>query len=511
MTIRTTALAAGVAAMALTTGTTGARAAGDGVVDVVAPWEITSTDPSTSGYVFTRMEVAETLVDVDAEGRPRPGLATGWTVSEDGRVWRFALPEGATFHDGTPLTAAAAAAALRRARDKPGILAKAPIEAVEAVAGEVEIRLSEPFSLLPASLAHSSAQILAPASYAEDGKATAVIGTGPYRVATLEAPQRLVVERFDGWRGPAPAIARARYLAAGRGETRALLAESGDADLVFTLDPASRARLSRNAALDVRSLPIPRTVVLKVNAGHPLLGDVRARRALDRAIDRAGIAAAILRTPDAAAGQLFPPSLGAWHLPGLTMPQRDVAAARALLAELGWAAGPDGVLTRDGARFSLTLRTFPDRPELPLIAAALQDQLRAVGIELHVAVGNSSEIPAGHRDGTLEVALLARNFGLIPDPLGTVLQDFGPEGGDWGAMGWRDDEMVAILDDLMKPLSPEAATALRARAATILHEALPVIPIAWYQHTAAVSGALAGVTIDPFERTYAVSGMRWAE
>jgi peptide/nickel transport system substrate-binding protein len=485
--------------------------ADDRVLGVAAPFEITGTDPSISGHVFTNMEVAETLLEVDPAGRPLPNLATAWSAADDATTWRFALRDGVSFHDGSPMTAAAVAESLRHARSKPGILAQAPIEAIEPAGGEVIIRLSEPFAPLLAGLAHTSTQILAPASYAANGEATAVIGTGPYRVAVLEPPQRLVVERFDGYWGEPPAVARASYLAAGRGETRALLAESGDAKLVFTLDPASYARLRNNARLDLHSVSIPRTLSLKVNAGHPVLGDPRARQALSLAIDRAGIAAAILRHPEAAAGQLFPPSLGQWHQPDLPPLTRDLAQAKLLLADLGWSPGNGGILERAGRPLHLTLRTYPDRPELPPIAAALQDQFREVGIDLEVSIGNSSEIPAGHQDGSLEIALIARNFALIPDPLGTLLQDFGPAGGDWGAMNWSNGEMVEAMAGLMRGTDADATAVLRAKAVRVLQDDLPVIPIAWYQHTAAVSKSLANVTIDPFERSYGISRIRWAD
>lgn len=105
-----------------------------------------------------------------------------------------------------------------------------------------------------------------------------------------------------------------------------------------------------------------------------------------------------------------------------------------MLAELGWQPGEDGVLERDGERFEVTLRTFPDRPELPLTATAIQTQLGEIGIDVEVSIGNSSDIPARHAEGTLELALLARNFGLTPDPIGTALADITGGGGDWGAM-----------------------------------------------------------------------------
>lgn len=77
---------------------------------VVTSQEINGLDPARSGYVFTRMQVLETLVGADDGGLPVPQLARAWTLSEDRLTWRFALREGARFHDGTPVTAGAVAA-----------------------------------------------------------------------------------------------------------------------------------------------------------------------------------------------------------------------------------------------------------------------------------------------------------------------------------------------------------------------------------------------------------------
>ncbi|WP_104203332.1 ABC transporter substrate-binding protein [Billgrantia saliphila] len=490
-------------------------AAADRPLNVVAPWEITGADPSTSGYVYARMRVAETLVDTDDAGQPAPGLATAWEQSEDGRRWRFTLRDDVTFHDGSPLTAEAVAASLEHALAKPGMLDAAPIDAIRADGDAVVIELESAFALLPALLSHSSTLILAPDAYAEAGRVERMIGTGPYRVETLAPPQRLSVARFDDYWGEAPAIDSASYLAVGRGETRALMAESGDADVVFTLDPASRARLGRSANLTLHAEPLPRTIVFKANAEHPYLDDPRARRALSLAVDREGIATGLLRHPEAAAPELFPAALGPWHLGLDAAAARDLAQARELLDELGWEMGSKGILERDGEPFRLTLRTFSDRPELPLVATALQDQWRELGVELDVAVGNSSEIPSGHRDGSLELGLMARNYGLVPDPLGTLIEDFGTDpddmGGDWGAMGWRDADLAGWLDTLRQDADPDTRTELAQRVASRLNEAMPVVPIAWYQQTAAVSTAVEGFSIDPLERSYRIDELRWAE
>lgn len=502
------ALAAVLPFLALSTPTH----ADERTLTVVAPWEVKGFDPAVTGYAFTRMEVAETLVEVDEEGLPIPSLAAGWTTSDDGKVWRFALRPGVRFHDGTGMTAEHVVHSLEVARGKPGVLDKAPIEVIE-VDGDtaVVIRLASPFSPLPAFLAHSSAQILAPASYGEDGAVTQIVGTGPYKITSVEPPQRFSMERFDGHWGEPPAIGRTVFLAAGRGETRTLLAESGDAQIVFNLDPASLQRLSGNDRLEVRAVALPRVITLKVNGAFPPLADADARKALSLAIDRAGIATALLRRPDVAASQLFPPGMPAWHDADLTPLAHDPDKAKEILAGLGWASGSDGILEKDGTRLALTLRTYPDRPELPLVATALEDQFREIGIDATIAIGNSGDVPAGHQDGTLETALVARNFSLVPDPLGTLMQDFGPDGGDWGAMNWRSDDLVAALDAILETGDSELAAEKRRTITRILQEELPVIPVVWYVQTAAVSNDVENVSIDPFERSYRISRMRWAQ
>jgi len=309
-----------------------AEASERNTVAVAAPWHVSGLDPSSDGYTFQRMGVGETLVEADASGALVPGLATGWEASEDGLVWRFAVREGVRFHDGGTLDAGAAVRSLERAHGKPGILASVPIAAIEADGNDVVIRLSEPFSALPAVLANYTAMILAPASFADDGSVAAVIGTGPFRVAEVAPPLSMRVERFADYWGTPATIEAATYLSSHRAETRALMVESGDADLAVTLDPAGYTRLSRLEGVNVEVVAIPRTILMKLNLARAPLADAKARRALSLALDREGIAAGILRFPEAAATQLFPPALGEWHDKSLAPLAHDPEEAKAILA-----------------------------------------------------------------------------------------------------------------------------------------------------------------------------------
>lgn len=57
--------------------------------------------------------VHETLLGIDDDGRPRPGLAESWATAAEGREWTLRLA-AATFHDNTPVTAADGVRAVRR-------------------------------------------------------------------------------------------------------------------------------------------------------------------------------------------------------------------------------------------------------------------------------------------------------------------------------------------------------------------------------------------------------------
>lgn len=507
--------AAGVSAAALAWPGLAAAAPSDAMLRIVGPWELSGIDPARSGYMFTRMQVAETLVDADDAGRPTPALAVEWHVSPDRLTWRFRLREGARFHDGSRVEAKHVAWVLERARSQPGALANLPLVSITASidgdGSEVVFRLSSPFAGLSSTLAHSANQILAPAAFDAKRQVIAVIGSGPYRLTSLTPPQSFEVARFEGFAMPAGGVQRASYLSVSRPETRALLAESQQADLAWGLDPASLKRLRSRAGVRVLSVTIPRTVILKLDAGHAFLRDAAARQAISLAIDREGIATGLLRDPGLAAMQLFPPSLPDWHDASLAPLRTDPPQARALLASLGWKAGRDGILLREGGqRFSLTLRTFFDRPELPLLAAALQEQLRLVGIEIRVEIGNAGDIPLGHRQGTLQMGLTARNYANFPDPLGTLREDFAPAGGDWGAMHWHSPVIDAALPVLAASADPVRDAPLRREVVKALQEGLPVVPIAWYRQTAALSRRIDRVSIDPLERSYRLTDMRWA-
>lgn len=501
------AIAAGVAAVLALSGCgTQAQGSESDALRIVGPFEIHSIVPAASSGVFTRLHIVETLVSSDMEGVITEGLSPQWESSEDQSTWTFELPEGVTFHDGTPLDGEAVANSLRRAAQEAGSpLADAGVAHIEPLDSAVRIELERPLPTLPAVLTHYSTAIMAPASYDEDGTVLDVIGTGAYRASHIELPASVRTTRFDDWRGEAPQIEHVEFQTVSRAESRALMAASGQADVVFALEPSGRQRVESAPNTRMVSSLQPRTLYMKVNGEHPVLGDSQVRQAISKAINRESIADAVLRERELGATQLFPPSLSAWHNDALDPLDYDPEGALELLSEAGWEQGADGQLQREGQPLTVTLLTYPDRPELPALASAIQDQLRQIGVQVRVEVTNSSEIPVKHEDGTLELGLLARHLALVSDPLVTVADTFAPEGADWGAMNWRNDDVLAAIDELLEGADGDRADDLRAQIALIAQEELPVIPIAWYRMNAAVSDRVEKFELDPLEHTWRIT------
>lgn len=489
-------------------------------LEIAGPWEMSGLALAQSGHLYQKLQVIETLLEASSVGQPAAGLATRWSQSPDGLRWQFQLRAGARFHDGSPVRAADVVAALQAAQQAPGALSQAPVAGLRVLASadgteSLEILLHRPHATLPSLLAHFSTAVLAPASWAADGRTLVrILGSGPYRITRLQPPQRLEVAWFDGGGTAPPEVRRVGYLAVGRAETRALMAASGQADLVFALDPASLAKWRRQVSpTRLSSVTVPRVMALKVNAGAPWLSDVRVRQALSLAIDREGIASAILRDPDLAATQLLPPTLPDWHDAAVPPLAFDLERAAGLLRAAGWRRSADGRHWQDtsGQPVSLTLRTFPDRPELPIVATALQEQWRQLGVPVRVAIGNSGDIPLGHRDGSLQIALMARNYASTPDLTASLWQDFRPGGHDWGAMGWRSPDVSQALAALNSGQGADRAAELRRQVVQGLQRELPVIPVAWYRQHVAVSRRVQRPVLDPLERSYRLATLRWMD
>ena len=318
--------------------------------------------------------VFEGLTRFGPDGAVLPALATGWEVSEDGTVYTFTLAQGVTFHDGTTFDADDVVFSLDRARAEDSTNAQkalfAGIASVEAVdPGSVKVTLTEPNGNFPFNMAWGDAVMVAPESV--ETTATAPVGTGPFSFTEWVQGDHVMLSRYDGYWGDAPALSQAtfKFISDPNAAFAAMMAGDVDAFPNFPA-PETLGQFEADPRFKVIVGSTEGETILAMNNKQAPLDDVRVREAIAHAINRQDIIDGAMFGFGTPIGTHFAPHNPDYlDLTGLS--NHDPEKARALLAEVG-EVGP--------LRLMLPPPTYARRGG-EIIAA----QLREVGIETEIS------------------------------------------------------------------------------------------------------------------------------
>ncbi|WP_324670330.1 glutathione ABC transporter substrate-binding protein [Geochorda subterranea] len=289
--------------------------------------------------------VLETLVIRDPVTREVvPHLATGWSVSEDGRTWRFYLRQGVRFHDGTPFNAEAVKFNIDRFLDPAtGTQFISLLDMVEEVTVvneyTVDITTKFPFAPLLVHLAYPATAISSPAQVRAMGAnyGRHPVGTGPYKFAGQESGRYVYhVANPDYWGGP-PKLAGIRFIPIVDPATRVAALEAGNIDIAVRIPYHEVERLRRVPGIRLIETQSSRIQYVGINVTRKPLDDVRVRRALNHAVDKQAIVQAILLGNGAVVDSVVGP--GAFGYAPVMQYEYDPRKARQLLAEAGYPNG----------------------------------------------------------------------------------------------------------------------------------------------------------------------------
>jgi peptide/nickel transport system substrate-binding protein len=303
-------------------------------------------DP-TSGAAAAIKEVTfpviyEGLVRLGPGGAPAPLLATDWTVSPDGLVWRFHLRRGATFHNGAPFDASVVKFSLDRARAATSTNSQRPrlalIDRVVVIDPyTVDLHLKRRYGSLLQVLGWGDAVMVSPGSAA--GDAVHPVGTGPFRFVAWRRGDSVTLTRNPAYWGPPARLSRVTFKFIPDPSAAVAAVRAGDVD-GFGLFPAPEAikAFQADPRFTVRVGSSEAETIVALNNQRGPLRDVRVRRALAYAIDRKAIIAQALFGYGQPIGSHYPPqNPGYVDLTGLY--PHDPARARSLLAAAGYPHG----------------------------------------------------------------------------------------------------------------------------------------------------------------------------
>jgi len=206
------------------------------------------------------------------------------------------------------------------------------------------------------------------------------VGTGPFKFVEWRRGERLVMEANPQYHGGRPALDRLIFRIIP--DSVVLLQElrAGGVDFIENPPLNEVARLKQTAGLKV---------LVADNTSYNYFGwrqdlepfnDLRVRRALNHAIDVPTLVKEALQGYATIATGQFPPSSWAYD-PAVKPYAYDPNRAKALLAEAGFRPEGDGVLARNGKRFSFTIRHDQANQTVKDTAVIVQEYLKRVGVE----------------------------------------------------------------------------------------------------------------------------------
>ncbi|WP_270933569.1 ABC transporter substrate-binding protein [Falsiroseomonas oryzae] len=284
----------------------------------------------------------------------------------DAATYEFRIRQGIRFHSGDPLTVEDVKFSLDRltrpnamgGQTSPRRDLLGPLEETSILDERtVRLRLSQPWApmvgILPAQEIVNRRHV---ARVGQDGMQTRTDGCGPFRLVDWRRGEAVIMERFADYYGGSPEIPPAgpaqvdrvifRVLPENATRIAALLA--GEVDIVNDLPPSALRQVEASRNAQVMRVNGTRSFFVSMNVAKPPFTDVRVRRALNHALDKAAIISRVLGgTATPLRGVMSPDSFA--FNPDLPEYRLDLDRARALLAEAGVPQGFEMVIDTTGA------------------------------------------------------------------------------------------------------------------------------------------------------------------
>ncbi len=463
-------------------------------------------------------QIYEGLVELDGDLGVRPCLARSWTMSEDGRCYRFVLRRGVRFHDGRPLDAATVVRSLERTlrpdRDH-ACLAETYLLSVDGAvdyragrtphiaglraggADTVEVRLVEPLGYFLYVMCMDQLKVvplLAPGETPDSHP----IGTGPWHWVDRSPGGDIRLARFpDYWGDKARAdslifVVPDRELS-GAEEISWLV--QGRVHVV-PIGAARRAMVEQLGGFRILRFPDFSVTFIGLNAAIPPLDRPEVRQAIAMAVNRSELLTPVAATLINPATGILPPRMAGYQPDVKTLPY-DPEKARALLREAGY----------DASHPLPPIDFYTGGPDTSRQERELVRQFAEIGVKLRVHTLDwpslDARIMAG-RAPLFELSWLAD----IPDP-DAFLYFLFHTGEPNNLFSYENATVDSLLEDARRMTHGPERFALYRRIESIVLSDVALIPLfngitlyAWGPTVRSVDPNPFGFALTPFDRIW---------
>ncbi|PRY32333.1 peptide/nickel transport system substrate-binding protein [Pseudosporangium ferrugineum] len=454
------------------------------------------------------------LVARDAQNVLAPALAAGLpTVSADGRTVTAKLRKGVTFHDGGQLTAADVVFTYRAVLDpKVDSILRSDLDMLATVTAPdpatVVFTLRHAYApfLQRLTLGIVPAKSLSGQDINKAAFNRQPIGTGPYRVESWTAGDRLVLTANDTYWGGRPANRKLIVAFVADDNVRAQRMRAGEFDaaelapkLAAGFDNATGYTVQRVPTADYRGVMLP--------FGSPVTGDLAVRRALSVGVDRAAMVRGVLAGAGEPAFGPVPPTSEFADPTAAAKTSADTAAAAALLDAAGWTPGADGIRAKGGRQAAFTLM-YPAGDSLRKeLALAVSADAKRIGIKV-----SPEGLTWDAIDARITRDALLMGFGTPYDPDFVSYKLFGSKfaaQGYFNPGSYRSPVADRALQDGRDQADPARRRAAYATFQRQLAADAPWVFLTYLKHTYVVRAGITGVTPRVEAHEHGVANSLW--
>jgi peptide/nickel transport system substrate-binding protein len=445
--------------------------------------------------VIMAHQVCDTLMHRDPlTGEYKPLLAKSYHWVDD-KTLDFTLRTGIKFHDGSTFDAEDVAYTLNHVSKKEnGAVTQLVVDWIDHVEvlapDKVRIHAKAP---TPAAIDYlSGISPIYPKGHYDNAPEVAAAGgkkrrdwgavvpvcTGPYKIEKFVPGTSVTMVKnkdyfADSPKGK-PTIGKLVFRTIPDTETQVAELMTGGIDWVWGIPPENAAQLRTVPNITVTAAPTTRMSFLSLDAagrsGDNPLKDVRVRRAIYHAIDRAALTRQLVgEGAQVLKSMCAPTQFGcATDVP---VYDYDPAKAKKLLAEAGFANG-----------FSMPLYAYRDRP----YSEAVLGYLRAVGITAELRFMQWKALRPVIQEGKAALAHLTWGSQGIQDASASVSNYFEFSPDDYA----RDEEVKNWLEAADRTTDPGKRKELYAKALHKIADQAYAVPLFMYARTYAFNSSL---------------------
>jgi len=461
-------------------------------------------DPLTVADAAGLALIAQTgeflINDEGNESTLKPALALSWQSNGKGDVWTFKLRQNVKFHNGKPLTAHDVAATFDRLSDPAsgsaalsvfkGVLSKGGTQVVDD--RTVAFHLDAPNGNFPYYVSSDNYNaVILPADFKGDYEAS-FIGTGPFKLERYEAKRGASFVRNPDYWGEKALPARVQFAFYADQQAQIIALQGRQADVMGDLTVQGGAGILNNPEFTVQGAKSSAHRQIHMRCDTAPFTDKRVRQALALAVDRDVLVRGLFKGRavlgnDSPFAPIFPST-------DTSVPQRrkDIAKAKQLLAQAGH---PNG--------FAATLTTEKFM-EIPDLAVVLQNEAKAIGIQLTLKVENQSQYYGKGTFGSsdwLDAPLGITDYGHRGVP-NLFLNAPLVSGGAWNAAHFSDPRYDKLVGEFVAAVDVASQKKIAGQLETLLLDETPMIIPYFFDQLIATRKNLTGVRFTAISQLY---------